>query len=205
MTQTMTQTMSRRMTMSRREVTEVRSLPLEVREASDGRTLSVRLATYGTSYELPAFTETLRPGVFAKSIVQAARSMPLFSHHEYDKVPVGKAVAWRDTPETLEADILMDTRAEAREMVRLIREDLMAGISVGFQPITDSWDNSGDKPHVDRIEARLYESSLTPIPAYADAGVLAMRSSGCPGVPGTAIVPRPRLLEMKAWLDSQKA
>jgi HK97 family phage prohead protease len=186
--------------MSRSEATEIRSLPLEVREARDGRTLSVRLATYGTPYELPRFTEVLRPGVFQKSIAQAARSLPLFSTHDYEKVPVGKAVAWRDTPETLEADFLMDTRAEAREMVRLIREDLMGGISVGFVPITDAWDTTLDKPRVERIEARLFESSLTPIPAYADAGVLALRSAGCPDMPGLEIMPTPRLLEARAWL-----
>jgi phage head maturation protease len=64
------------------------------------------------------------------------------------------------------------------------------------------WDFSGDKPHADRIEARMLEASLCSVPVYEKAGVLAMRSMGVPGQEQTIVVPTPRLLEARAWLVS---
>jgi phage head maturation protease len=75
---------------------------------------------------------------------------------------------------------------------------------VGFHPLPSrsKWDTSGAKPHVDRYEARMLETSLCSVPAYDDAGVLALRSAGFVESPETVIVPTPRLAEARAWLES---
>jgi HK97 family phage prohead protease len=179
---------------------EVRQYATEVR--SNGDTVRLRLATYGRQYDLGAFTETLRAGVFAKSITEAARALPLHVNHAHDSIPIGKAVEWAGDAETLEASFRFDSRAEAREMARLVGEGYMTGVSVGFAPIADSWDRSGEKPHVERREARLLEVSLVSVPAYDDAQVIAVRSAGHPEVRGLEVVPTPRLAEAREWLES---
>lgn len=185
------------------QASEVRSLQVEFRKQSN-RTLVGRVATYGRTYDIGPFTEVLRPGVFKKSIAQAARALPLLTMHNHESVPVGKAVQWEDTDEQLVGHWQFDTRAEALEAARLADEGYLSGLSVGFAPINTRWDDSGDKPHAERIEARLLETSMIPVPAYADAGVLAVRSAGHPEKPGLRVVPTPRLDELRAWFDTLK-
>lgn len=180
---------------------EVRAYPVELRR-TQGRRLFGRVATYGFRYDIGPFTEVLRPGVFKKSIAQAARSLPLLMDHEHSSIPVGKAVEWRDSDEALVGEWEFDTRAEAVEAARLADEGYLTGLSVGFAPLNTSWDDGGDKPHAERIEARLLEVSMVAVPAYVDAGVVAVRSMGHPEVPGLSVVETPRLAEVRAWLAS---
>lgn len=179
------------------------TLTAEFRASAEGRHMIGLVAPYNVTADVGAFTETLRPGVFAKSIREAARSLPLHVMHKHNEIPVGKAVGWQDTTEGLVGDFLFDTRADATEAARLAEEGLLSGLSVGFLPLEPhgtKWTMANDKPHAERIEARLLESSLCSVPVFEGAGVLAMRSIGIPGNSETAIIPTPRLDEMKAWL-----
>lgn len=189
---------------------EIRAYSLtgaQFRASAEGKHMIGLVAPYNVRGDVGPFIETLRPGVFAKSVRQAAKSLPLHIMHRHNEVPVGKASGWEDTPEGLYGDFIFDTRSDAQEAARLAEEGLLSSLSVGFLPMEphgSKWDHSGPKAHVERIEARLLETSLVSVPVYADAGVLAMRSLGCPGAPATKIVPQPRLLEAQAWLASLK-
>lgn len=188
--------------MTRSSEWEIRSYQMELRKQKN-RTMSGLVATYGRIYDLVDFEERLSPGVFRKSITESARALPLlFETHDHRSIPVGKAVEWEDTEENLIGHWQYDTRAEAVEAARLADEGYLTGLSVGFVPINTRWDHSGEKPLADRVEARMVETSMTGVPAYPDAGVLALRSLGCPEDPRTRIVPTPRLLEAKALLAS---
>lgn len=180
---------------------EERRFPVEYRKQSN-RTMTGVVARYGRVYDLRTFTERLLPGVFRKSIAESARALPLHINHAHDLVPVGRAVSWEDTDEHLIGTWEFDTRAEAVEAARQAEEGYLTGLSVGFNPLQTRWDASGDKPHADRIEARLLETSMVSVPGYEDVGVLAIRSMGNPEVPGLAVAPTPRLLEARAWLAS---
>jgi hypothetical protein len=182
---------------------EVRSYPVEYKKQS-GRKMTGQVATYNKLYDLRGFTERLMPGVFRKSITESARALPLMMEHEHKMIPVGKTVRWDDNEERLLGEWEFDTRAEATEAARLADEGFLTGLSVGFLPLQDRWDFSGDRPHADRYEARLLETSMVSVPGYDDAGVLALRSAGCIEVPGLAIVPTPRLHEARAWLAELK-
>jgi HK97 family phage prohead protease len=185
---------------------EVRAFALnaQFRASAEGRHMIGLVAPYNVRADVGPFTETLRPGVFKKSIAQAARALPLHVMHRHDEVPVGKAVGWEDGSEGLVGDFLFDSRSDAQEAARLAEEGLLSALSVGFLPLESGtrWDFSGDKPHADRIEARMLEASLCSVPVYEKAGVLAMRSMGVPGQEQTNVVPTPRLLEARAWLVS---
>jgi HK97 family phage prohead protease len=185
---------------------EVRAFALnaQFRASAEGRHMIGLVAPYNVRADVGPFTETFLPGVFKKSIAQAARSLPLHVMHKHDEVPVGKAVGWEDTPEGLYAEFRFDTRSDAQEAARLAEDGLLSALSVGFLPLEGGtrWDYSGEKPHADRVEARMLETSLCSVPVYEQAGVLAMRSIGVPGHEETIVVPTPRLLEAKAWLVS---
>lgn len=168
---------------------------------TSNRTMTARVAPYGVKSDLITFTETLRRGVFAKSIRESARALPLHVNHRHDDIPVGKVVQWTETSDWLLADVQFDSRAEAREAARLVEEDYLSGISIGFLPIQTAWDTSGSKPHAERVEARALELSLCSVPGYEGSRVLALRSMGCPEVPETAVVATPRLHEARAWLE----
>lgn len=183
---------------------EVRAYPVEF-EKQANRTMTGRVATYGRTYDLGVFTEVLRPGVFRKSIGESARALPLLTMHDHSSIPVGKATRWEDTEEALVGHWQFDTRAEAVEAARMAEEGYLSGLSVGFAPINTRWDDGGDKPFAERIEARLLETSMIPVPAYEDAGVVAVRSAGHPEVPGLRVVPKPRLAEARAWLAQIKS
>jgi hypothetical protein len=162
------------------------------------------VATYGRAYDIGHFTERLLPGVFAKSITEAARALPLHVNHDHLAIPVGRAVAWEDTDDHLVGTWEFDTRAEAVEAARLADEGLLAGLSVGFNPLQSRWsvaDAPGAKDHVDRVECRLLEASMCSVPAYDDAGVIAVRSLGNPERGTGRIVPRPNLEAARAWLE----
>lgn len=189
------------------EATEVRSFATtdyQFRAVAEGRSMIGLVAPYNVISDVGAFTETLKPGVFAKSIREAARSLPLHVMHKHDEVPVGKAIGWTEETRGLIGEFLFDTRAEAVEAARLAEEGLLSSMSVGFLPLPSGsvWDFSGDKPHVTRTEARFLETSLVSVPVSVEAGVIAMRSAGVPNDPRTKVVPTPRLHDAKAWLES---
>jgi HK97 family phage prohead protease len=177
---------------------EVRQFGVHLR-AAEGRTIIGKAAPYGEMHDIGSFHEQLQPGCFKKSIREAARALPLLALHDHQSIPVGKATKWTEADDGLYGEWLMDTRAEAREMLRLVEEDLMGGLSVGFVGIRSDWSEDGPKPAVIRHEARLLEVSLVPVPAFAPARVLAVRSAGVPDNPGTAIIPTPRLDAYRAW------
>lgn len=182
-------------------VPEQRAYPVELEKTKNNR-LTIRLATYGREYDLGAFVEELRAGVFRKSLSESARALPLHVNHNHAMIPVGKATDWQDGNDVLLGTFDFDTRAEAQEMARLVDEGYMTGASIGFAPISDEWTRTGAKPKVVRREARMLETSLVSVPAYEDAGVLALRSMGHPEIPDLTIVPKPRLLEAQAILAS---
>jgi uncharacterized protein len=187
------------------KMTETRIYEAQFRDLDvEGLTMTGVAAPYNEQVVIGGlFTETLVPGCFAKSIREAARALPLMAMHEHRAIPIGKAVAWQDDDERLVGTWQFDTRAEAREFYRLVRDEFIGGLSVGFQPIQNRVSADGDLPHVDRIEARLFETSLAPIPAYAGAQVLATRTAGLPAVerPKTT----PRLDEWRKWADSLRS
>jgi HK97 family phage prohead protease len=184
------------------QATEIRQFGVQLRKAGT-RTMTGLAVPYNVTRNTGnGFSERFHPGVFAKSIKEAARALPLLMHHQWDSIPVGKATAWEETTEGLVGTWEFDSRSDALEAARLAGEGYLTGLSVGFLPTADGsdWDLNGDLPHVDRRVARLLETSLTPTPVFEGAGVIAVRSLGCPDRPETRVIDTPRLDATRAWL-----
>ena len=163
------------------DVTERRVYQAQLREAEvEGRSMTGLAAPYGETIPVGSYLETLGPSVFAKSIKEAARALPLLAFHNSESFPVGKAVEWEETRSGLVGTWLFDSRDEASEAHRMAAEGFISGLSVGFQPIRSTVDPGDDTtpPHVLREEARLLEVSLVPTPAYPSAQVTLVRTAG---------------------------
>ena len=165
---------------------EVRTYPptFELREmdgTDSGSMLSGLAVPYSEEFEdVGWYFERFRKGVFAKSIREAAKGLPLLMFHDSAKMPVGVSVEWREANDGLHGVWKIDTADPvAVEAARKARDGFLTGLSVGFAPIengtTREYDDH-DALYVTRTEARLLEVSLTPTPAYAGAQVQYVRS-----------------------------
>lgn len=161
---------------------------LELREVqAGGRWLEGRAVPYGTPCSVGWFVEVMSPGVFAKSIREAANGLPLLMFHNAQTWPVGRSERWTETDAGLDGVWRMDTSEEATRAAQLAADGMLTGMSVGFVPIRSEWSMISDEEwdpdlgpdHMDsvtRLEARLLEVSLTPTPAYSAAQVSLVRS-----------------------------
>lgn len=178
---------------------------LQVRDLdTKARRIQGRAVPYGVEIDLGWYFESMAPGVFTKSIREAARELPLLLFHDgrsLDTV-VGKATAWQENVKGsdgisgLEGVWELDADESADRALAKVESGSLNFMSVGFQPKAGDlgseyrWDDD-DELHVLRKEARLLEVSLTPTPAYADAIASKARHQVTPG--------RPRLERWQAW------
>jgi HK97 family phage prohead protease len=176
---------------------EVRTYPATLRVVDTDANAALselrgRAVPYGVPTNVGWYVETIRAGAFAKSIREAARGLPLLLWHDDRSWPVGVAESWDDTDDGLDGIWRLDDSELAQRAARQARDGFLTGMSIGFQPMPNgsSWDlvadgewnpDTGTVDRVERTEARLLETSLTPTPAYAGATVALVRShSGVP-------------------------
>ena len=178
---------------------EVRTIPgVQIRDVDgteSGSHIEGLAVPYDTWTDVGWFMEAFAAGAFARSIKEAAKSLPLLLWHDNQTWPVGVSTEWRETDEGLRGVWRMDTDERAQTAAQKARDGLMTGLSVGFVPIAqETMTDEKQLMWVTRTEARLLEVSLTPTPAYAGARVSLVRSR----VPHQGGKPR-RSAELDAW------
>lgn len=187
---------------------EIRVFPgMEIRAADEGTELALEgcVVPYGVFAPIAArVEESMAAGVFTKSIREAARALPLLMLHDHHSIPVGKAVEWDDRRDGLHARWLMADTDEARQAHRLADGDYLTGLSVGFQPSKthDVWEFR-EPPALDRVtrlNARLLETSLVPVPTWSQAVITHTRSALAGGVTLT-----PHRDAWAEWLETIRA
>lgn len=177
----------------------------DIDEGGDARRVMVGIAApYNQETAIRGeYIEVLSPGVFKKSIREAARGLPLHVFHDHTSFPVGKSIDWeeRDTGllgtwEFLPAGV--DEIAD--KAYRMALDGFITGLSVGFQPIQSKVDPGTDTrpPVVYRKEARMFETSMVTAPAYAGAQIMLVRTAGLK-------VARPHLDRWRQWRDGMDA
>jgi HK97 family phage prohead protease len=159
----------------------------ELRTADEGpeKAFSGRLVPYNVWAPIGGrWMEQMSPGVFTRSIQQAAtkgKSFPLHVNHDHTQLPVGRSVEWDDQPDGLYGRWVMADTDPARECHRMISEGFLSGLSVGYQPNRDSdlWETA-DPPRINRVtrrQARLLEVSVCSVPTWEEAVITLTRSS----------------------------
>lgn len=180
--------------------TEQRTAEIVNLDVTNSGYIAATAITYGGKTLIGSFTEAFLPGAFAKSISEAARSLPLHLMHDdmadYGNVgmPIGVATEWIDTADSLRGVWKFEDDAKAQRARQLATPDPETGVaalgymSIRFQPIRDKmtyakqWDpNTPEgRDHVDHVESRLVSVSLVSTPAYIGATVDWVRSAGVP-------------------------
>jgi len=152
--------------------------------------LAGRAVPYNVETNVGHYLERVAPGAFSKSIREAAGGLPLLLWHNSESWPIGRSIGWDDsTGEGLDGHWRLDDSDVAQRAAKQARDGFLTGLSVGFQPLPggsqwefvsdEEWD-AGQLDRVTRTEARLLETSLTPTPAFAGAGVTLVRSLDMP-------------------------
>jgi HK97 family phage prohead protease len=152
---------------------ETRTSPIELELRADGRTIAGIAMPYNSPTKVGGYVERFLPGAFADA---DPAQIPLTTVHDRESLPIGRAVRLTDTQAGLEAELRVSETRLGDEALTLIRDGAATGLSVGFIPVEDHWDQA--RTIVERVKAKLVEISLVAFPAYADARVLAVRASG---------------------------
>jgi HK97 family phage prohead protease len=148
------------------------------------RSLSGVVVPYNQEADVGFMVESFDRGAFTGSLVQRS-NVPLLLWHDHQSFPIGHAVEWDDRPEGLWGLFVLAMSPVAQVAGQHARDDDLTGMSVGFSPIRSTWHYAHDwnphlgpdhMDHVTRHEARLYEVSLTPTPAYDAARVLEVQA-----------------------------
>lgn len=145
---------------------------------------------YNREADIGWFVESFAPGSLAKSIQEAARSLPLHLFHDSQSFPIGVADRWADGSDELVGVWKLDDGDVAQRAAKLAEPDedgrsALGYLSIRFQPIRSEWEYADDfnpdlgtahKDRVTRTEARLLETSLVSTPAYKEAAVQFVRT-----------------------------
>jgi len=181
---------------------------LELREAQaigrPYRYLEGRAVPYDTWADLGWFLERHAPGSFKRSTNgRSGKNLPLLLFHDQQSMPIGHAERWTHDQDGMHGVWQLNDSAPAQEAARMAESGDLLGLSVGFQDIRDpTWELPDDfmpdlgpahKARVTRLESRLVEVSMTPTPAYADAGVTMVRTR--------ALRPAPRKRDVDHWRE----
>jgi uncharacterized protein len=150
---------------------EVRTSPIALELREDGRTLAGTVMPYNQEARIGGFTETFRPGAFADA---DPTQIPLLAVHDHESLPIGRALTLTDGPLGLQGELRISETRAGDDVLTLIRDGALSGLSVGFTPIEDRWNASRSK--VERLRAKLVEISVTSWPAYSGAQITAVRS-----------------------------
>lgn len=173
---------------------------LEVETTANFKYLSAVAVPYNDPADIGMFMEDFAPGSLAKSIKEAARSLPLHVVHDdmpmyagmmFESWPIGVAHEWDDDNNRLRGVWKLDDSVKAQRAAQLAKPDdqgrsMLGYMSIRFQPIRSAWTYAEDwnpelgpayKDRVTRIEARLVSVSIVSTPQYGNAAVEWVRSS----------------------------
>ena len=182
--------------------------PLVLRESEPptvaGRTLTVRVATYGRVYRVGSGRERVAVGAFRGPIARPAGVLR-FKHQgerpgESDDplFILGAVRALRDVSGSLLADVEVLSGERGDHLIALVESGTIRGASMsalvsGQQMVRDA---DGPLREIQRVSS-LAGLSITDVPAYDDAGVLALRDAETAARVESLRVAR---AEMRAWV-----
>jgi HK97 family phage prohead protease len=91
-------------------------------------------------------------GSFAKSISERGpERVKTFAKHARGRLPIGRALLLREDPVGLYSELRISATEAGDEVLELVRDGTLDGLSIGFSPIKDRWYSARDM--VERLEA----------------------------------------------------
>jgi HK97 family phage prohead protease len=156
-----------------------RATPVDLELRGDGRTVVGIAMPFDQPTEIreerAAFTEVFRAGSFRKTIAERGpRGVKVFGKHQRAALPVGRASLLREDTAGLYSELRVSATSAGDEILELVRDGTLDGLSIGFAPIKDRWSDRRDM--VERLEVALHEVSIVDYPAYSGASITGVRS-----------------------------
>lgn len=146
-------------------------LVIEMREDAENPDIAGqgygRAVPYGVETRIGTVRESFAPDAFDPEDVIGK---PLAYRHGE---PIGVITAAENKPDGLYIDFSIANTVQGRDAATLIRTGSAKGLSVGFTPSESVWNKA--RTIVKHARAALAEVSVTHMPAYATAGVSAIR------------------------------
>jgi HK97 family phage prohead protease len=144
-------------------------------DSDKGRTLEGIAIRYNDPTELsPGVIERVAPGAF-----EGSEHVVLRDEHQRT---IG-VIDWRDEDNALRITARVAKTSAGDEALELVRSGAYHALSVGFLPKTGGTQIEEDGM-ITRTAARLFECSLTGIPAYENSKILEVRKAGQPAQEG---------------------
>jgi len=153
------------------------------------RYLEGRAVPYETWADIGWFLELHRAGSFKRTTAgRSGTRLPLLLFHDNRSLSatIGHAESWRSGDDGLYGVWKLNDSPAAQEAAARADSDDLVGLSIGFQDAAPpDWEfprefdpdlGPDHKARVTRVESRLLEVSLTPTPAFAEAGVTLVRT-----------------------------
>ena len=153
---------------------------LHVRDEGDGRTLTGLCVPYDVEVRIGRYVESFAAGAFDGT---DPAQVPLTATHPRDgaTLPIGRALALRDLPDGLWGDFRVSKTSAGDDVLELVRDGAVTGLSVGFVPVTDRGIEAGGR--VVRERATLDHVAVVRVPAYTTARIAALRHAHQPDGP----------------------
>lgn len=153
---------------------KTKSFPLEIKEITEVGEFSGYLSVFGN---VDVYREMVMPGAFIDSLQKWAakgRLPPILWQHDHSK-PIGPFTVMQEDSNGLyvEGKLLIDRVQQAREAYELIKEKVIAGMSIGFQTIAEELDKENRLRRLTKIN--LWEGSIVTFPANEAAEVNAVK------------------------------
>lgn len=163
-----------------KRITRERALEvIDISRSAEGRTLVGRALRYNQQDIVSDdggrthYVETWLPRVFARSLSERGERIPLLGRHKLERWPFGVVRAWQDTDEHLGFEAKVSRTRDGDELLELIIDGAVSGISVGCEPKVNR-----EVPYgVERVEAVLLELSVCTIPQIDGARILSVREA----------------------------
>jgi Escherichia/Staphylococcus phage prohead protease len=145
---------------------------LEVR--TDSRQIVGVAVPYDVQIRVGEYLETFRRGAFRDS--DPTRS-PLTAMHpaNAEQLPIGISVELVDDDIGLRGVWQVSRTQLGDEVLELVRDGAVSGLSIGFVPGEDRW--SKDRKSVERLTALLDHVAIVRTPAYDSARITALRAA----------------------------
>jgi uncharacterized protein len=152
-----------------------RTLPLglAVRAEGDGRTLEGVVMPWGETAKVGAYSESFAPGAFDGTDPAA---IPLLAQHDRERLPIGRALEFCNETTGFVGAFRVSKTSAGDDVLELVRDGAVSGLSVGFLPLPDGDRWSADRTRVERTRAQLIEVSVVGFPAYDGARIAAVRA-----------------------------
>ena len=147
----------------------------DARAKKDSPTISGYIAQFNTlSMPMWGFREQIAPGAFRETI-EADDIRALFNHDSNivlaRKSPRHSSLTLREDGEGLYTEFTPPDTSAARDLVTMMRADLVDQASFQFATLEDHWDEVNDELIRTLIKVRLYDVSPVTFPAYRSTNV----------------------------------